>query len=183
MVFPVGFTCANSDLIFWSAGPENAEMVRTIIERWAKAPGENFLVNGAHDHWLEAWSLNPGRGRAVLDKVWGVISVSIIIVLFLTWMSVRSKNIKISATTNREFWIGIVFVALSALAGLVFGFVTAPDPRFWWGSLITLLITLVIVGTHLAFSNRLFLNSLIVFFVYFLTVISITGYASMTISS
>ena len=174
LVYPIGLTCADSDFIQWSVGADNAERTRMIVERWARAPGPGYLLNGASVHWIDNWMLNPDRGGQLAKIVRGVSVGSLLGFLFLI-LSPKTFSIE-PVTTNRRALIGASLVAASVIINLLFGFMTAPNPRFWWGSLIALLVLPATIMAYLFFRQRVLIGSRFTFALILLVGFSTGGF-------
>ena len=177
LIFPVGFTCADSNLIGWSIGPDNAEMMKLIVERWAKAPGADFILNGTSRQWFDLWLITPDRGLQLTYVARKVAYSSFIVLLFLTLLYIFQKKTTRHDFSNRRPLVGAGFTMLAALLGLAFGFITAPDPRFWWGSLITILILPAAIAPYLFFKYDISIGARSIFAVILLAVFTAGNYA------
>ena len=132
-----------------------------IVERWAKAPGPGYLINGASVNWIDAWMLNPDRGGLWAKIVRGVSVSSLLVFLFL--IACLKTIPGDPETSNRKALIGAFLATISVAINLIFGFVSAPNPRFWWGSLIAIIILPATITAYLLLRQRVSIGSRSIF--------------------
>ncbi len=123
IVFPsTSIDVANVD---WKYDPELTVNEKNYITAYAKKPGvvadEVKVVNKMNAaEWLPTWWQN----RSTADKI---IMAFLILSFFIALLSI--KKILLSGFIP-------LFVLIMLLAGIIFWFVNAPDPRFGFGSIL-----------------------------------------------
>lgn len=157
LIYPVGFTCADSNLVQWAVGSEGAETTQSAIRWWARAPSTNILLEGSNQLWLEDWKNISNRGVQLTRIVQGIMGLPLVVLLYFLLVFVNQRKASRRSRTNTcGLASGFAWVFFAEITGLVFGFLTVPDPRFWWGPLITLLILPpVMMLTFIFVKNRI----------------------------
>ena len=174
LIFPVGFTCANPEFIDWSIGAEFADQTRTIVERWAKAPGVGYLVNGATNQWIDNWLLNPDRGGLIVKIAWGV-SISGLLAFLLMFLFTKEFSGE-PKQSNKRAVAGTLFVMLVIIVNILFGFMSAPDPSFWWGPLVMLFVMPIVILAYIFFQHLVLMGSRLIFAIFILAVVPTGNY-------
>jgi len=168
IVFPLtSIDVANVD---WKYDPELTVNVKNYITAYAKKPGVairdeiNAVNKMSAAEWLPTWWQN----RSTADKI-------IMILLVLSFISalLSIKKILLSGFIP-------LLVLITLLSGIIFWFVTAPDPRFGFGSIlgfigvvsylvfkekeifigknVLITILLIVTGSILAYTGYRFVN-------------------------
>ncbi|RLC09755.1 MAG: hypothetical protein DRI24_21295 [Deltaproteobacteria bacterium] len=177
LLFPVGLTCADPDFVSWSVGSGSADTARVVVERWARAPGPTFQTDGASTDWFGHWLQMPNRGTRLINigsRVMGVLVIGLLYLLLLITLK-KTKPDK-GAISVRGPLTGVGLAMLAALTGLLFGFVTAPDPRFWWGSFIIVLMLPVSIVAYLLIQKGNLIGPRSIIVALLLTTIPISKY-------
>lgn len=157
LIFPLGFTCADTNIIPWSIGSESANLTRSTIEWWARTVRTEIPLDSINQQWLTEWIQIPSRGGLLAQITFSMAGLPLVTLLFLYLRSLKqSRKQSEPITTPSIQSSGVLWVALSAVIGLLFGFLNAPDPRFWWGALVTLFILLPLVTLILLNQSRSF---------------------------
>jgi hypothetical protein len=144
LIYPLDITCADTRHVAWSVGPKNAEWMRSAVQRWARMPGVHDIASGAAEHWLQNWLREPQRGGQIVQALRGMVGLPLVVMLYLLYLGVKQNRRPPGARQRKRAamgpWSSLTWVFLIALGGLLFGFFLAPDPRFWWGPLLILLV-------------------------------------------
>lgn len=178
LIYPVGITCVDPDIVQWAVGSNEAKITQETIEWWAKAPNTNIPLDSSNQPWFEHWQQISNRGLQLSRILQAMMGLPIVISLYFLMLFVNQRKKSRQYRTNTYDAIdGCVWVFLAALFGLAFGFLTVPDPRFWWGSLITLLILLpTMMFTYLFIKHRVSISSSSTFTVVLCLSIVVWGY-------
>lgn len=149
----------------WKFKKENGELIQNYITAYARIKSKatvddiEKIVSMKLSEWVPGWWKN----QSLADK--SIIAITILSFLFLL------TRIKKIIQSNWEIKIALA----TALTGIVFWFVKAPDPRFGFGFLIT--VPAIASGCFMHFNNNteLYWKKILIAFVLLMGV-ALSGY-------
>ncbi len=129
--YPSTFGCLTG--LKWAVPTETARHIAAVLQGWARLPGPRFSEALNNWNWLSEW-----LSRNMYTEA-GLVVLILIGTCLLIVSVVRNGTCMI---TNKAFLIP----AFIAFLGLVFWFLSAPDPRFAYGFLFSLGLLLFTQG-------------------------------------
>jgi len=106
----------------WRIAPEAVGKMAAAIKGWARQPGIDWPASLDSWHWLGPWMGRVFREpETVLVLLFGALAVG-------AFLAARVPSFRSRACAGPARWLLVPI--FPGVAGLVFWFVTAPDPRF-----------------------------------------------------
>lgn len=131
--FPLVSTCISS--LPWAVDPHKATLIGEWIRAWARIPGVPIDQIPSGLGWVPIWWSRMWKSRDfAFILAWVAIALQALACLLavLAWRARSKETQKPDAGQTR----GLGIALLVALAGLLFWFFGAPDPRFGLGFLV-----------------------------------------------
>jgi hypothetical protein len=144
----------------WSIPTDQVIDLANWVYSWARQPGTHWKNVLGNWNWINSWLKNIAQNHFV-DVVFPSIAflaggiASIIALVFLKWKERRTHYIEL-----------IIIIPL--IAGLIFWFFTAPDPRFANALFMLLPVSTVLIFLSIvqSKSNKIFLLGTYAFFIF-----------------
>jgi len=131
LFFPSRVACLNH--AEWTVSEHRAKFARDWITGWARQPGPNGLDTLSNWNWLTPWL----KRHVVREKV--MLSLLFFGIVFS--LAAALKNHRPDPPVP-----SVMIPALICFLGIIFWFITAPDPRFGYGVLFSFAILIFCQG-------------------------------------
>lgn len=144
LVYPASFTCFEA--LAWTPTNRSIDRLSETITNWGKIGSmtnklsqEERLVVFSGFNWVEFWAASPARGLLFFDLIkrltLGCIGCMILAASYMEF-SKLNDSIRLAIKEDSFLKISLTTILSVGLALLALGFVMAPDPRFFSGSVI-----------------------------------------------
>lgn len=134
LVFPASATCLHG--LPWSVPAEQVSYTADTVAAWARMPGDRFLAAVHGWAWLKSWPFTVLAHRAFLAGTGATLAMMALLVAALTIRGRRAGVTAAAPIRSVRVVFAVAYAAATGGTGLVFWFLTAPDPRFGIGFLI-----------------------------------------------
>jgi hypothetical protein len=134
LLFPAASTCFAE--LPWSVPPGVTRATAAAVTGWARSPTSDYLAAATGWNWIRSWPEAMLAKRAFIAPLCATLAILLFVIgCSVVWARIANAHRGIEVRRFLEETACLYGLAVS-VAGIVFWFLLAPDPRFALGFLL-----------------------------------------------